>query len=217
MSAAITAGQLPPAHAHRYTQKPLLPLPRPSLPPSLEPHTCNHVNISAPKTSQPTTKVSSQPRPYSQPPPRTTLKGSFQVEAAEPPRAGRCTSPPSHQLVWNADIGSGCHPAPSTGPMLSANSVSTLGEFCWVRQSPALQTQIGQDPTGLPLLPGGLGTSMSMELAQLAWHHWLGFPGKAGGYPGWAWHRLASAPGQTSDCPDRESRPHWPCVPPAGH
>lgn len=50
-----------------------------------------------------------------------------------------------------------------------------------------------------------VNTSMSMELAQFAWHHWLGFPGKVEGYPGLAWHRLAPAPGQSSNCPDRES------------
>lgn len=69
----------------------------------------------------------------------TSAKGPLQADAAEPPGAGPTHQPTFRPAGFRAPgTGSGRHPAPSTGPILSANSVPTLGEFCWVRRSPAL-------------------------------------------------------------------------------
>lgn len=131
MNAALTAVQLPPAHAHRYTQHRASPhRPRPPFLRALWP--LDGLGISSPQTSQFTTPISSQPSLTGD----TFSKGPLQAEAAERPPAPRgSTCQPTFQLTGSRvpGPGSGRHPAPSTGPMLSANSLPTLGEFCWVR------------------------------------------------------------------------------------
>lgn len=135
-------------HARRYTHSHPASASTPASPsPSPEPHMFSHVDIPVSQTCQPTVSLSRRPN---HPRRHTFPQGPFQVGAAQPsPAAAEPAHLPIHG-VGNASTDAGRSPVPSTGLIRSANSVPTLGEFCWVRQSLALQRQVGRSPAGLP-------------------------------------------------------------------
>lgn len=205
--------QLAPVPAHgafpREPRPPSAPVPQPS-------HSMTRIH-QFPK--QPGSPYKSAPGPAPGPRRHTSSKGPSRWKLQSP--QGRPTCQPTSQTnwVWNSWRRLW---APSS-PFHRSHAI-----VCQLRSSP--QGMLLGETKALPsrhkLDTAQPGCPYCLEgQAPPCPRNWHNPPGttswaslcKAGGYPGRAWHRLAPAPGQTSDRHNRESRPHQPHVPPAGH
>lgn len=162
--AAITAAvQLPPALrgvqvGSQHGAPPRRPHP-PSPPGAAAPHATTYLSVLSPA-------------------PQVThcFQGASALPTSPQPRAGRMCQP-TFQPAGSSTPGasSGRRPAPSTGPMLSANSVSTLGEFCWVRPKacPPDTSWTGPSEVAPAAWKGsdfpGAGTARLLPLAGVPW------------------------------------------------
>lgn len=114
---------------HVGTQSTVLSPTSPTPPLVLQPRTLHDKNISIPQTFQLVTQVSSRRL--------TSSKGPSRRGLQSPPELSQHASPPPNPTGSRIPgVGSGHCPAPSTGPMLSANSIPTLREFSWLRPKP---------------------------------------------------------------------------------